>query len=172
MKTYICEICGDAYIGEEAPANCPFCGASKTFIKKGDEAKPVFKQDFNLSEVDKKNLQTTLDLELNAVAIYLCMKDKSDKYEIRAMYKRLAKVEKEHASIAKKFLGLGEAEVPERECSDDEVENFKKTIALEDNATKLYKKFAQESNDVFVKKFFNALAMVEQEHIDLIQNYV
>ena len=41
MKTFICEICGDAYIGEEKPKNCPFCGAREAFIKEGKDAKPV-----------------------------------------------------------------------------------------------------------------------------------
>ena len=38
MKTYICEICGDAYLGTEKPKNCPFCGAGEGFIKEGKKA--------------------------------------------------------------------------------------------------------------------------------------
>jgi len=29
VRLWRCEICGDPYIGDEAPANCPFCGAKK-----------------------------------------------------------------------------------------------------------------------------------------------
>ena len=33
VKLWRCEICGDPYIGEEPPADCPFCGADKKHIK-------------------------------------------------------------------------------------------------------------------------------------------
>lgn len=41
MKTFICEICGDAYLGTNKPSECPFCGARGNFIKPGSEAVPV-----------------------------------------------------------------------------------------------------------------------------------
>ncbi len=172
MKTYICEVCGDAYLGDEKPKNCPFCGADEKYIKKGNEAKPVFKEEVNLDDLTRKNLEATLALELNATALYLCMMKKSKDDEVKAMYKRLAKVEKEHASIAKKFLKVDNVKVPERECDDKDLKNFAKTISLEKNASNLYERFAEESNDENIKKFFIALAKVEKEHIDLIENYL
>ena len=36
-KVFICQICGDAYLGEEAPKNCPFCGAHSNFMKQDME---------------------------------------------------------------------------------------------------------------------------------------
>ena len=33
VKLWRCEICGDPYVGETAPDNCPFCGAHKKYIK-------------------------------------------------------------------------------------------------------------------------------------------
>ncbi|MEI7621392.1 MAG: ferritin family protein [Candidatus Moraniibacteriota bacterium] len=172
MKTFICEICGDAYIGEEKPANCPFCGARQAFIKEGKDAKPVTEVKEELSELTKKNLQETLELEINANAIYLCMAGKTDSYEIMKMYKRLAKVELEHAIICTKLLQISLPELPTKQCSDAEVENFQDTLDLEDHAATLYAQFAKEAVERHVKIMFTALNQVEQDHISLIKNYL
>lgn len=172
MKTYICQICGDAYIGTEKPHDCPFCGATQNFIKLGSEASPIVNQKEAVGELSRKNLLETLELERTANALYLCMANKADKYEIKAMYKRLAKVELEHAIIVTKLLDIERPVTKEESCSDDLAENFQKTIALEDTATNLYVKFAKEAAEKNVKIFFTALAQVERGHIELIKNYL
>lgn len=172
MKTFICEICGDAYIGEEKPHNCPFCGARMAFIKEGKDAKPVVEVKMELSELTVKNLQETLQLEIDANAIYLCMAGKTATYEIKKMYKRLAKVELEHATICTKLLGIEMPKISDKECSDQDVENFQKTIELEDHAAHLYAQFAKEAVEQHVKIMFTALTQVETDHITLIKNYL
>lgn len=172
MKTFICEICGDAYIGEEKPHNCPFCGARMAFIKGGKDAKPVVEVKEQLSEQTVKNLQETLQLEIDANAIYLCMAGKTDSYEIMKMYKRLAKVELEHATICTKLLGISMPDVPIKQCSDEDLENFQKTLELEDHAAGLYARFAKEAPEKHVKIMFTALNQVETDHITLIKNYL
>jgi rubrerythrin len=172
MKLYICEICGDAYIGEEKPADCPFCGAKNNFIKLGDEAKPIVAEKIEISEISKKNLMETLALETRANAIYLCMAGKAKEYKMQKMYKRLAKVELEHATIVTKLLGIPMPEIKEESCADELVENFQKTIELEDHAVELYKKFTEESVEDNIRKFFVALAQAEAGHIELIKNYL
>ncbi|MFA4817448.1 MAG: hypothetical protein WC608_01835 [Parcubacteria group bacterium] len=172
MKTYICEICGDAYIGEEKPKNCPFCGARENYIKLGSEANPIVNQKIELSEQAVKNLRATYDLEVKASALYVCMAGKAKTYEIKAMYKRLAKIELEHAVIATKLLGIDRPVVGTETCSDEDVENFQKTILLEENATNLYKKFAQEAAEQNIRILFTALSQAEEDHIKLIKNYL
>jgi len=172
MKLYICEICGDAYIGEEKPVDCPFCGAKNNFIKPGDEAKPIINEKIEISELSKKNLMETLALEIRANAIYLCMAGKAQEYKIKAMYKRLAKVELEHATIVTKLLGISMPEIKEETCADSDAENFNETIKLEDHAVDLYKKFTAESMEDNIRKFFGALAQVEGGHAELIKNYL
>lgn len=172
MKTYICEICGDAYIGDDKPHQCPFCGAGKGFIKDGGEARPVVNETIEVTDKDRENLKKTLELEIHANAIYLCMAGKTDKYEIKAMYKRLAKVELEHAVIVTKILKIDKPADVSVVCADTDNENFDVTIDLEDNASKLYTQFAQEAIDLNIKKFFGALSIVEREHIELIKNYL
>jgi len=172
MKTFICEICGDAYLGTEAPSKCPFCGADKSYFKSGSEAVPVFKREGEISEASKKNLMETLDLEMRANAIYICMAGKAKNYEIEKMYKRLAKVELEHATIVTKFLGIEMPQSQVEQCLDEDLENFKKTIELEEHANGLYVKFSKEVQEQKIKIFFTALVKVEAEHIELIKNYI
>lgn len=171
MKIYICQICGDAYLGEEKPKNCPFCGAREGFIKNGKDANPIVNRKLGLSKISKKNLEETLALEIRANAIYLCMAGKAKSYEIKAMYKRLAKVELEHAVICIKLLDKEMPEIKPEECSEEEIENFKKTIELEESASKLYLKFSKECPEEDMRILFVALEQAEKDHIKLMQNY-
>lgn len=172
MKTFICQICGDAYIGSEKPKNCPFCGAREHYIKLGKEASPIVNQGGEIGEVSKENLKKTYDLEVKASAIYTCMAGKSKAYEIKAMYKRLAKVELEHAVIVTKLLKTDRPEIGTESCSEEEVENFKKTIELEENASKLYSEFMNQAEEDNIRILFTALMQVESDHIALIKNYL
>ncbi len=172
MQTFICEICGDAYIGEAKPHNCPFCGARMSFIKDGNEANPIVNQQVEVSEVSRKNLLETLDLEIKANAIYLCMANQASTYEIKAMYKRLAKIELEHAVIVTKILKIEMPASGEEACSTEDVENFKKTLELEDHAQKLYVDFAKQAIEQPIKIFFTALTQVEGDHGILIEKYL
>ncbi|MFZ2975065.1 MAG: ferritin family protein [Candidatus Moraniibacteriota bacterium] len=185
MNLYICEICGDAYIGEEKPTDCPFCGARNNFIKQADEAKPITEEKIpastrgddrsstrggEISEISKNNLMETLALETRANAMYLCMAGKAQEYKIKAMYKRLAKVELEHAVIVTKLLGISMPEINPEICTDETQENFQKTIELEDHAVELYRKFTLEATEPNIRKFFGALMQVEAGHIELIES--
>jgi rubrerythrin len=172
MNLYICEICGDAYIGVEKPSDCSFCGAKGNFIKLGSEAEPIAEIKTEISELSKKNLLETLTLETKANAIYLCMAGKAKEYQIIKMYKRLAKIELEHAIIATKLLQISMPEIKPEICSDEMLENFKKTIELEDHAVELYKKFAGESAEAHIRKFFGAIMQAEIGHIELIKKYL
>jgi rubrerythrin len=172
MKTWICEICGDAYLGEGKPTSCPFCGARAAFIKEGKDAHSVTEVKEDISEISKKNLLETLQLEIEANAIYLCMASKTDSYEVMKMYKRLAKVEMEHAIIVTKIMQIPMPELEAKQCSDDDIANFQKTLELEDHAANLYAEFAKTSTEKHVKIMFIALNQAEQDHIELIKNYL
>ena len=172
MKTYICQICGDAYIGEERPSDCPFCGAPENFIKNGPESNPILTQKFEISEMSKKNLMETYNLEIKATALYDCMAKKGKTNEIQKMYKRLAKIESEHALIVTKILEMSAPEIKVEECSDEDVENFKKTTELETHAVELYRQFTKDAEEQQIRILFTALAQAEQGHIELMKNYI
>lgn len=172
MNLYICQICGDAYIGAEKPKDCPFCGAEESFIKPGKEYTSILDLDGLLGEISKKNLDYSLELEKTASGLYACIAKYADSYEVTAMYKDLTKVEWEHANIIAKMLKLERPVAPEELCSEDDTENFKKTVALEENAVKLYSQFAKEAPERAVKILFTALAYAEEGHVELIKNYL
>ena len=52
IKVFRCKICGDPYLGDEAPTQCPFCGASIQFFVDAQDWNP---DEFNveLSEISR-----------------------------------------------------------------------------------------------------------------------
>lgn len=172
MKTYICQICGDAYLGTEKPKNCPFCGAREHFIKDGKEAAPIVNNKVQIGDLSGRNLEEALGLELRANLIYLCMAGEAKSVETKAMFKRLAKVEMEHATTICKLMDIALPRVEDQTCLDEELENFQKTIELEDHASGLYAEFAKEATEQEIKILFTALHQVEMDHIELIKNYL
>ena len=100
------------------------------------------------------------------------MASKADSYEVEAMYKRLAKVELEHAIIICKMMDIALPKTASQTCNENDAENFKRTIELENHATKLYAGFAQVAEEQNIKILFTTLAQVEEDHIKLIKNYM
>ena len=172
MQTYICQICGDAYVGEGRPTECPFCGAPDNFIKPAKEARPIVNEKIEIGEISRKNLEATYDLEIKASAIYTCMAGKAKTYEVKAMFKRLAKIELEHAVIANKLLGNPSPVVSPESCSDEDAENFTATVELEKHATEVYAQFLKEATETNIRILFNALNQIEADHIKLMENYI
>ena len=169
IKVFRCRICGDPYIGEEAPTQCPFCGAPHRFFV---EAKSWDPGEFNveLSDISKKNLEAALQLELDNAAFYDCAKNVADKandhYGI-AKFKALMKVEREHASAISKFLKISRPELEKKMCNADSKANSKEGYQREDRAIKAYAKFRDEAVEPRLKEFFGALVEIETDHLDL-----
>ncbi|MEW6214226.1 MAG: rubredoxin-like domain-containing protein, partial [Nitrospirota bacterium] len=91
VRLWRCEICGDPYIGNNPPDNCPFCGAHKKYIKEAKEAKVNF--DVELNEKDKANAERALQVEVSNSAFYFCAAEKTDDDEGRLLFKALGKIE-------------------------------------------------------------------------------
>lgn len=102
VKLWGCEICGDPYIGNNPPDNCPFCGTHKRYIKEARDAVVIF--DIKLTEKDRRNVKKALDVEISNATFYQCAADKTNDKEGKLLFKILAKVEREHASVWKKIL--------------------------------------------------------------------
>ena len=94
-KLWRCEICGDPYIGDAAPANCPFCGAKQKFMKEFADAQVNF--DVELSEKDRANAERALQVEVSNATFYFCAAEKVEELEGKKLFKILGKVEAEHA---------------------------------------------------------------------------
>lgn len=169
INLYRCTICGETYVGDLKPSHCPFCGAHGYWLVIATEyiepALPV------LTEISRKNLEFTYNLELKASQIYHCIRNKTDDEYILGMFKSISKVELEHAEIVGKLIGKNPScEIPYKEeiCTEDRNESLKKTKILETNAISFYKKFLDEATEKRVKNIFKALVEVEQDHLDLV----
>jgi rubrerythrin len=169
VKIFRCRICGDSYIGKEAPTRCPFCGAlTKYFV----EAQDWDKNEFNvpLSDVIRSDLKSALELELDNAAFYDCAKNTAEKagddYGY-AKFKALMKVEREHASAISKLLKISRPELKKRECSTNTYNNTKDGWEREKRAIKAYETFRDKAVGPRLKEFFGALVEIETDHLDL-----
>ncbi len=174
IKVFRCRICGDPYIGSEAPKQCPFCGAAQRFFI---EAKDWNPDEFNvsLSKISKKNLEAAIQLELDNAAFYDCAKNAAEKigdnYSL-AKFKALMKVEREHASAISKFLKISQPELEKKACNANSKANTKEGWEREGRAIKSYAKFRDEATETRLKEFFNALVEIETDHLDLHAEYL
>ena len=165
VKLWRCEICGDPYIGDAAPANCPFCGAKVFNIKEFKDAKVTF--DVELNEKDKSNVEYALKVEISNAAFYFCAAGKTNDPEGKLLFKILGKVEAEHASIWRKILKLGSAPAGNETCQVENKENLQESHDRETKAIEFYSKAAAESDNERVKEIFKALVEVETDHLKL-----
>ena len=165
VRLWRCEICGDPYVGDKAPANCPFCGAKKKYIKEFKDAEVNF--DVELNETDKANSEHALEVEISNAAFYFCAAEKTDDEEGKKLFKALGKVEAEHASVWKKILKLDEIPKGDDGCSDDYKTDLEDSHARETKAIEFYKKAAAESENPRVKEIFVAFVVVETDHLKL-----
>jgi len=165
VKLWRCEICGDPYIGNEAPTNCPFCGAYRKYIKEFKDAKVNF--DVELSEKDKANAEYALKVEVSNTAFYFCAAEQVKELEGKKLFKALGKVEAEHASVWKKILKLDSVPKGDDKCSVDYKEDLEDSHARETKAIEFYKKASAEADDDRIRQIFEAFVEVETDHLKL-----
>jgi rubrerythrin len=169
IKVFRCRICGDPYIGLEAPMQCPFCGAHQRFFVTADEWDPK-EFDVDLTDVSQKNLQSALKLELDNAAFYDCAKNAAEKEDDQyslAKFKALMKVEREHASAISKFLKISRPDLEKQACNANSLANNQEGWNREDRAIKAYAKFHDEATESRLQEFFGALVEIETDHLHL-----
>lgn len=164
-----CKICGEACLLNNKPSHCPFCGAHEQWlVDSHDYVEPGLTE---LTEISRKNLEFTYNLEIDASKIYHCIRKKTKDEFILGMFKTISKVELEHAELVGKLIGKDPGcEIPfeDRLCTEDRNESLNKTKILETNAIKHYKKFLEQATEPRVVEIFQALIDVEQDHLDLV----
>jgi len=165
VKLWRCFICGDPYIGENPPPNCPFCGAHSEFIKEAKDLEVTF--DVELTDKERLNAEYALKVEVSNATFYFCAADETDDSEGKLLFKALAKVEAEHASIWKKILRLPEIPKGNETCFKENRRNFSESHAREERAIAFYKKAALESDNARIKQIFEALVEIETDHLFL-----
>ncbi len=167
MNVYRCRVCGDPYLGSEAPTHCPFCGAHRRHIVAAADYSPVPLGE--LSKKSRENMERALELEVGNSAFYRGAAQVADTEEGRALFSALAKVEAEHASIICKILGACKPEelYEPGECSPSHKENLAESHKREARAVKLYTKFLEEAAEQRVKQVMEAFIEIESDHLGM-----
>jgi len=166
VKLFVCKICGEPYIGGEAPDDCPFCGAPKNYLGNAEEFSPLWKTE--MGEQEKKDMEATLALEVNATAYYTKVADANEKYtKQNRLFKQFARVEKEHAEIAAKFLGIDLPEFKGEDPKGSIEKDLERTKDLENGAVEIYEKFLKNAENSNVKNFYVALLHAEKGHFEI-----
>ncbi len=168
MNVFKCKICGDPYVGNTKPSNCPFCGAPAKFIILAENW--VEPEAPELNETSKNLLEKSLEMEIDNAQFYLCAMSATEEPLPREMFKALARIEAEHASTACKLLGRsGEdiADCPDICSATSAEEHLREALRREQEGVEFYKSAAESTQEKRVKEFFTALVEIEADHISL-----
>jgi rubrerythrin/DNA-directed RNA polymerase subunit RPC12/RpoP len=164
---YKCQICGDPYLGDEPPINCPYCGAKKKHFVNGRDYVSPFTQEHNFTDEEKANFQAALDIEIGNASFYKKAAEISSEDYFKWLFKALMKVEAEHAGIFSKHLKIAKPELVDVDASTDGEENIQESHRREEIAITSYKKFAEAATTPRAKQVFTALVEIEEDHLSL-----
>lgn len=169
-QLFICKICGDPYLGDDAPSKCPFCGAYEKNIVPAEEWEPLWGKP--LSDSSRKHLEEALQIEVSNTNFYKNASAESKDVWAQKMFKALMKVEREHASTIVKLLGAEKPNFEELEIEEDKgkgsiEENLAESHRRETRAVAAYRMAAADSEDEHVKYLFTELIKIESDHLSL-----
>lgn len=169
-QQYICEICGEPYLGVGAPSRCPFCGAYGERIVEAEKWKPLWGGE--VRQAERKHLEAALQLEVGNTNFYKNASAASEVEQNRKMFKALSKIEGEHAEIIVKLLGVPMPEFEKLEKEEDGAretleENLAESHRRETRAINAYKLAFSEVGEGNVKLFFGELIRIESDHLKL-----
>jgi rubrerythrin len=164
-KLFKCQICGDPYLGDEAPVNCPYCGAKSHYFVDARNYENTFTQEHNFTGEEMANFQTALDVEIGNASFYKAASENSKVDFHKWLFKALMKVESEHASIFAKHLKISKPALFEIEASTDGEINLEESHRRETIAIESYIKFADSATTPRAKEIFLALVEIENDHL-------
>ncbi len=168
FKLFKCKICGDPYLGDEAPSKCPFCGAVHTFIVPAEEYNNPFTKEHNFTESEIENFKAALELEMGNASFYKKASVTSSDEFHQSLFKALMKVESEHASIFAKHIGIKKPDFDDSIDADTEGhKNLMESHRREDIAITKYKEFLKQATTPRAREVFGSLVQIENDHLGL-----
>ncbi|MHA1291218.1 MAG: ferritin family protein [Promethearchaeota archaeon] len=168
ISVWVCKICGESYITDKKPSRCPFCGAYEKYIVNSKDYDDTGDWDVELNEVDKNNVEKALTVEVSNALFYKCASKKVKELDGQKLFKILAKVESEHASVWKKILKLEKINWnPPESCAENYKEDLEESHSREDRAIKFYGAAASSAQNKRIKEIFQAFIEVETDHLIL-----
>lgn len=183
MGKVICAVCGmeindknynfnkKAFINSNTMEDikfCPFCGVSSDYLVQDGEA---FSYDSSkLSSSTLKIIDHAVKLEMFNGDFYKKASQLAKDEKVKKTFEALSKIEYMHARIHKKLGGFTEEPV----LKDMDYSKYDKDEILlemackrERHAVEYYEKYSKDVEDIQIKSIFKALALVEEEHIQL-----
>lgn len=166
MKLYRCRICGETYLGSERPSHCPFCGVHADLIVLTEDH-PEDLNAVQLTEVERADLETSIELERSNTRFYLAMAGRPDNRKLSSAYKRLAKIEAEHCSLFCKIARMPKpADLLEAgEELGGWAADIDDSLRRETRASALYAEFAARATSPRLIEVWSAVSDVETDHI-------
>jgi len=166
-KLYKCQICGDPYLGDDAPINCPYCGAKKHYFVDARNYVNRFTQENNFTSEEMGYFKAALDIEIGNASFYKAAAESSSEDIHKWLFKALMKVESEHASIFSKHLKISKPALFDVDASADGEANLQESHRREQIAIEAYRKFADASVAPRAQEVFGALVEIEADHLGL-----
>jgi rubrerythrin len=184
MKELFCKVCGmiineknydvnGKAIPKENSINeilyCPFCGARIEYlVENKDEIYNV-----DVSELDEKTI-TILDhavkLEVFNGDFYKQAAIMVDNENIKKMFEGLSRIEYVHARIHQRLGGFKELPTLTKidyKRYDTDNKLLELAAKREEHAVQYYKKYSKEVSSNVIVEVFNALSIVETDHVHL-----
>lgn len=166
MRLLRCRICGDTYLGTEAPSQCPFCGAhAHYFVEPGGYSSSENR--VQLTEVERAHVETAIEIERSNTRYYLAAAALQGDEDLSSALKRLAKVEAEHCGIFSKLAGEPKpADLMEPEGDPSAwCEAIAESTRRETRASEFYAEVVAAATNERVREVFTAVMEVERDHL-------
>ncbi|MCW3489393.1 ferritin family protein [Dethiobacter alkaliphilus] len=170
FSPYRCQICGETYLGSDAPDRCPYCGAHGRWMMGAAEWVKTGKVE--MSEQSYEDCMKAIQLEVGNAAFYKCAQKNAQTQVTQAIFKRLQKQEAEHAELLAEMAGVEEPDLPDEDCAgNDDAQNLADAHAREQRAIQFYLQVADRAPEKRVQEVFRALADIESEHLKISNIY-
>ncbi|TLM80258.1 MAG: hypothetical protein FDZ70_01395 [Actinobacteria bacterium] len=168
MNMHRCLICGETFLGYDAPSNCPFCGAHVEFFTTPD-GYPDGLNDVDLTETERADLEASVQVELSNARFYAGMAERKDNDTLRSAYKRLSRIEAEHCSLFCKLLKTAKPAdlMTPGETTGSWETDIADSVVRETRAKGLYDEFAARATNARIRGVFEAISAVEADHLVL-----
>jgi rubrerythrin len=166
VKLLRCRICGETYLGTNAPSRCPFCGAEAVYFVPTEEFDETVNR-IAATELERDDLHTAIELERSNARFYAGLGRLAGNPKLANAYKRLAAIEAEHCSVFCKLVDEPKpADLLDPEnVSDDWCANIAESLKREQRASAFYTQASGRATNERVREVLAAVSAVELDHI-------
>ncbi len=151
---------------------CPFCGVSSIYLSNSNEIIEI--ENKKLNENTLKILDHAVKLEIFNGEFYKEAAKKAKKEEISKVFQSLSQIEIFHSKIHMRLGGftktptLAKINYDKYDCDNELLQLAKER---EEHAVYYYERYKNEVCDENLKRIFEALIEVENDHINLTYEY-